>query len=136
MRKFIVTLDGKRYQVEVEEVGTEQAKGSEAVAGSASKEERIVADKNVKKQDEAKPAASAPVDVPAGGVQVKAPLNGTILSVLVKEGDVVKRGDVLLTLEALKMENEIVAPSDGKVTGVYVTVGKNVETGDLLVTLA
>ena len=61
---------------------------------------------------------------------------GTILSVKVAAGQAVSRGDVLLTLEAMKMENEIIAPSDGTVGEVFVSVGQSVNTGDVLLNLA
>lgn len=58
---------------------------------------------------------------------------GTILNINVKEGDIVKSGQTLIILEAMKMENEIVAPKDGKVTGIYVSKGATVKTEDKLV---
>ena len=74
---------------------------------------------------------------PAGaGAQVKAPMPGTILDVKVQAGQSVKKGDVLVILEAMKMENEICAPSDGKITGVNVRKGDSVETQALLCTIA
>ena len=67
---------------------------------------------------------------------IKSPLPGVILEIKVKEGDTVKRGQTLLVLEAMKMENEICAPSDGKITGVNVRKGDSVETQALLYTIA
>ncbi|MBP3632207.1 MAG: acetyl-CoA carboxylase biotin carboxyl carrier protein subunit, partial [Oscillospiraceae bacterium] len=82
------------------------------------------------------PAAPAPVAVaPAGGEKVTAPMPGNILAVNVAAGDTVKRGQVLLILEAMKMENEIMAPRDGKVTAVAVAKGAAVESGALLCTI-
>lgn len=80
-------------------------------------------------------AAPAPAGAGAGA-QVKAPMPGTILDVKVQAGQAVKKGDVLIILEAMKMENEICAPSDGKVTGVNVRKGDSVETQALLCTIA
>ncbi|MBQ7718706.1 MAG: acetyl-CoA carboxylase biotin carboxyl carrier protein subunit [Clostridia bacterium] len=79
--------------------------------------------------------APAPAAAPAGGTQVKSPMPGTILDVRVSEGQSVESGDVLMILEAMKMENEIVAPSAGKVTSVSVTKGTAVESGTVLCTL-
>ena len=79
--------------------------------------------------------APAPVTVPANGETVSAPMPGTILSVKVSQGQAVKRGQVLLILEAMKMENEIVAPRDGVVVQVVTTQGASVETGAPLVVL-
>ena len=85
----------------------------------------------------AKAAAPAPVAAaPAEGAQVKAPMPGTILDVKVQAGQSVKKGDVLIILEAMKMENEIQAPCDGKITGVNVRKGDSVETQALLCTIA
>ncbi|MGB4573197.1 MAG: acetyl-CoA carboxylase biotin carboxyl carrier protein subunit, partial [Rectinemataceae bacterium] len=90
------------------------------------------------------PAAAAPAaaSVPgagaavAGAISVKAPMPGTVMSFKVVVGQVVKHGDVLLILEAMKMENEIVAPRDGKVASLRVSVSSSVNTGDPLVDLS
>ena len=66
---------------------------------------------------------------------MNAPMPGTILDVRVSVGDTVKEGDVLMILEAMKMENEIMAPASGKVTGVQVSKGASVNAGDLLTVL-
>ena len=77
--------------------------------------------------------APAPVAAPAGaGEQVKSPMPGNILSVNVNVGDTVAEGQVLMILEAMKMENEIMAPKAGKVTSVNVQKGATVESGTLL----
>ena len=78
----------------------------------------------------AAPAAAAP-----GGEKVCAPMPGNILAVNVSNGSAVKKGDVLMILEAMKMENEIMAPCDGTVTSVSVTKGAAVESGALLCTI-
>ena len=118
--KYEVTLNGKTYEIEVEE-------------GKA-----IVLDERAAAP--AAPAAPAPapaVPAPAGsGTPVNAPLPGTILSVNVSEGQHVKAGDVLVIIEAMKMENEIMAPADGTVTSVSVSKGQSVESGTALVYLA
>ena len=115
MKNYKITVNGTTYDVAVEEVG----------AGSA-------------------PAAAAPVAAPAakpaasgsqGSVVVSAPMPGKILAVKTEVGKDVKKGDVLLVLEAMKMENEIVAPEDGTVASVDVSVGSSVESGDTLATL-
>ena len=71
----------------------------------------------------------------AGAVTVKAPMPGNILDVKVKAGASVKAGDVLVILEAMKMENEIVAPQDGTVASINVNKGDNVNSGDVLVSM-
>ena len=75
------------------------------------------------------------IAAPAGGAQVKAPMPGTILDVKVQNGQAVKKGDVLVVLEAMKMENEIMAPCDGTVTSVNVRKGDSVETQALICTI-
>ena len=77
-------------------------------------------------------APAAPAPAPAGGEQVTSPMPGTILSVNVAAGDSVKRGQVLMILEAMKMENEIMCPRDGKLLSLNTTKGASVETGTLL----
>ena len=81
----------------------------------------------------AAPVAAAPVAAaPAGGEKVSAPMPGNILAVNVANGAAVKKGDVLMILEAMKMENEIMAPCDGTVSGITVSKGSTVESGTLL----
>ena len=80
--------------------------------------------------------APAPAAAPAAGAEVvSAPMPGTIVNVVVSAGQSVKSGDVLLVLEAMKMENEIMAPRDGVVAGVHVTKGESVDSGKALVSL-
>ena len=87
------------------------------------------------------PAQPAPKEQPkaqpaqAGGKDVTAPMPGTVLEVKVEEGQNVKAGDVVLILEAMKMENEITAETDGKITKIYAPKGTSVNTGDALVSL-
>ena len=78
---------------------------------------------------------AAPAPVAAGGEPVKAPMPGTIVRVNVKAGDAVKKGDVLVVLEAMKMENDICAPADGTVVAVLAAQGASVSTDEVLVTL-
>lgn len=78
---------------------------------------------------------AAPVAVPAGGTKITSPLPGSVIKVLVSEGQAVKKGDTLLTLESMKMENAIMAECDGTVSKIAVTAGQNVMQDDLLVVL-
>ena len=89
------------------------------------------------KAPEAPKAAPAPkaASVPADGYKVTSPLPGSVIKVLVQEGQDVKKGDTLLTLESMKMENAIMADRDGKVTKIAVTTGQNVMQEDLLLVL-
>lgn len=90
-------------------------------------------------QPQAKPQQPAPSQAaaPAGdGEQITSPMPGTILDVRVKAGDAVKAGQVLMILEAMKMENEIMAPKDGTVASVHVEKGAQVENGALLCVIA
>ena len=113
MKKYRVNVNGTVYEVELEEI-TGAAPAAAPVAA---------------------PAAPAPAAAPAGGEKIAAPMPGTILSVNVAAGDAVKKGQVLMILEAMKMENEIMAPCDGTVTSVSVTKGAAVESGALLCTI-
>ena len=112
MKKYRVNVNGTVYEVELEEMT-----GAPAAAPVAA------------------PAPSAAAAPAAGGEKVTSPMPGTILSVNVAAGDAVKRGQVLMILEAVKMENEIMCPCDGTVASVSVTKGAAVESGTLLCTI-
>ena len=124
--KYVVTLNGKNYEVEVTECDAVLLNVSDAVAAPA---------------PVAAPAA-APVAAPAAapavagdGTKVPSPMPGTILSVNVSVGQAVKTGDVLMVLEAMKMENDIVAPCDGTIKQLLVNKGSTVNTDDVLAVL-
>ena len=129
MRKFNITVNGVAYEVEVEEVAGGQAAAPVAAAPAAPAPKAAPAP-----APKAAPAApkAAPV---AGGVKVTAPMPGTILEVKAAQGAQVKKGDILLVLEAMKMENEILAAQDGTVAQVLVSKGASVNSGDVLVVL-
>ncbi len=122
MKKFNVNVNGTVYSVEVEEVG-----GTVAAAPVAPAAAPAAAPAPAPKKE----AAAAP----AGSITVEAPMPGKVLSVNVKAGDKVEAGDVLLILEAMKMQNEIMAPEDGTVSDVRVSAGDTVATGDVMVVL-
>lgn len=119
MKNLKITVNGQTYDVQVEEVGSTETVQPVAAATAAPAQA---------------PKAVAPVSA-AGSIKVESPMPGTIVDVKVKENQQVKSGDVLVVLEAMKMENEIKAPSDGKVASVNTSKGASVETGTLLVTL-
>ena len=110
MKKYRVNVNGTVFEVEIEEMT-----GAPAAPAAA-------------------PAPAAPA-APAGGEKITAPMPGTNLADNVTSGSAVKKGDVLMILEAMKMENEIMAPCDGTVTSVSVTKGAAVESGTLLCTI-
>ncbi len=136
MRKFIVSVNGKQYEVEVEEVtssATSTVKTAPTIT-EAPKEEKLPPQPKAETKVEAAPKEEKKeVIAPQGAEVVTAPMPGTILNVNVNEGDTVKEGQILLILEAMKMENEVLAPRDGKVVNVAVTKGASVNTGDQLV---
>lgn len=117
MRNFVVTIDGKQYQVGVEEVGA-----ASDVTPVVSEIKPVAA-----------PAAPAKAAAPAitGGTKVNAPMPGLIKQLVKEEGATVKKGEVILVLEAMKMDNDINAPCDGKIS-YKVTKGTNVDTGALM----
>ncbi len=119
MRKFIINVNGNSYEVEVEEVGGAAPSVAPVAQASAPK---AAAPKK----------AAAPV---GSGEPVKAPMPGTVLDIKVANGAKVNEGDVLVVLEAMKMENDIKAPKAGTVT-VVTSKGSSVNTGDVLVTIA
>lgn len=125
--KYIVTLNGKNYEVEVEEteaviVGVTDAAPAVPAAPAAAPSPAPAA---------APSAPAAPASA-ADGTKVLSPMPGNILAVNVSVGAAVKAGDVLLMLEAMKMENDIVAPCDGTVKQILVQKGSTVATDDLL----
>lgn len=124
MKNYRITVNGVAYDVAVEELGA----GAAPVAAAPV----------------AAPVATAPVAAPvaapaasgaAGSVKVESPMPGKILAIKANVGQAVKKGDVVMILEAMKMENEIVAPADGTIAGINVAVGDSVESGDTLASM-
>ncbi len=135
MKKFLIKVNGSQYEVEVEEVRD----GSVPVYVPAAP---VVSAPVAAPVQAAAPAPAAPAPEKkaatggtAGAVKINAPMPGTILKVVASVGDNVKRGQVLVVLEAMKMENEIVAPSDGEVASINVAKGASVNAGDLLASI-
>lgn len=134
--KYVVTLNGKKFEVEVEKVGGGKSLSRQPVGRT----ERTVAAEPVAAAPAPAPvAAAAPaVAAPAattGGTEITCPMPGSILDVKVKVGDVVKYGDCLAVLEAMKMENDIPATVDGTVAEVRVKKGDMVDTDAVLIVL-
>ncbi len=121
MKKYNVTVNGTSYEITLEVVDAADVKATPAPAAPVAP---------------APAAAPAPVAAPAGGETVASPMPGTILSVNVQNGAAVKKGDVLMILEAMKMENEIIAPCDGTIASINVQNGASVETGATLCVIA
>lgn len=138
MRKFVINVNGNQYEVEVEEVGgvSQPVTYVAPVAPAAPAAPAVQAAPAAAAPKAAPAPAPAPVSSgPAGAIKVNAPMPGTILDIKVKPGQAVKKSEVLLILEAMKMENEIVAPQDGTVASVNTSKGSSVNSGDLLVSL-
>ncbi|NLL92905.1 MAG: biotin/lipoyl-binding protein [Clostridiales bacterium] len=120
MKTYKITVNGNVYDVAVEETGT-------GVVTTP-----VAAPMAVKTA----PAVEAPKATGSeGAVKINAPMPGKILSVKVSAGAAVKKGDVILILEAMKMENEVVAPQDGTIAGINVNEGTSVEAGAVLASL-
>ncbi|MBQ7872153.1 MAG: acetyl-CoA carboxylase biotin carboxyl carrier protein subunit [Oscillospiraceae bacterium] len=113
MKKYRVNVNGSMYEVEIEEMAAPATMSAPKAA----------------------PAAAPVAAAPAGGAKVNAPMPGTILDIKVQNGQSIKKGDLLVILEAMKMENEIYAPCDGNVTSVNVRKGDSVETQALICTI-
>ncbi|WP_130891850.1 biotin/lipoyl-containing protein [Fusobacterium ulcerans] len=131
--KYVVTVNGERYEVEVERVD-----------GKSSSLSRKQMERGVKTRVETEPAVSAaPVSAPSaaapaasnagGGSAVISPMPGVILDIKVKEGDSISEGQVVVILEAMKMENEIVSEFTGTVSAIRVKKGDTVDTDAVLV---
>ena len=126
-----VTVNGKKYVVETEKPAAPAPAPKPAAAPAAPKAAPAPA-------PAAAPAAAPapkPAAAPAAGVQVKSPLPGSVIKVNVSVGQAVKKGDTLLTLESMKMENPILAEQDGTVAQVAVAAGQTVMQDDLLIVL-
>lgn len=112
MKKYKVNVNGTSYEIEIELMSETEASASKA------------------------PEKAAPAPVQKGeGEAIQSPMPGTILDIKVAVGDSVKKGQVLMILEAMKMENEIMASADGVVTAIGTSKGASVQTGDMLVTI-
>lgn len=125
-----VTVNGKKYTVETEKPVAPAPKAAPAAAAPKAAPAPAAA---APKAAAPAPKAAAPA---AAGAQVKSPLPGSVVKVCVSEGQDVKKGDTLLILESMKMENPILAEQDGKVAQVAVAAGQTVMQDDLLVVLA
>ena len=122
MKKYTITVNGTAYEVEVEDMGGAAApKAAPAPAAAPAP----------------KAAAPAPAAKPvaAGAATISAPMPGKVMEVKVKAGDAVKAGDVLMILEAMKMQNEIMAPADGTISDVRISAGQTVGTGDVMIVM-
>ena len=113
MKKYVIKLNGKVYEVEMEEVTPSESSALEAKT-------------QIKEAPAASKAATGAAEV------IEAPMPGTVLSFSVNEGDRVRKGDLLLILEAMKMENEIVSPVDGRVSLIAAKAGQSVNAGEVL----
>ncbi len=131
--KYKVTLNGKTYEVEVEKGKAILLDEYEALAPAPA--QTAASAPAAQAAPAAAPAAAAPVNL-AAGETVAAPMPGNILRIDVKQGDTVKEGQILVILEAMKMENEIVSPKDGTVAQVVTSKGAVVDTGSPLVIIA
>ncbi len=146
-KKFKVTVDGETFEVEINEIGPqrvitqinkedskiEKSKVVETQAKKTHEEENTDISTNTIKTE---PISIKTTDVSKNGAGiVTAPLPGKILSVNVKKGDAVKRGDLLLVIEAMKMENEIFASENGKIKEIFINSGDYVITSQKLIEL-
>ncbi|MGN0676388.1 MAG: biotin/lipoyl-containing protein [Ruminococcus sp.] len=121
MKRFNVTVNGKSYDVAVEEITDGSAPVITAPAPAPSAP--------------AKPAPAPSAPAKGEGESVSAPMSGTILDVKANVGDTVSKGQVIMVLEAMKMENDIVSPCDGKITSILVKKGDTVNPSDTLATV-
>jgi glutaconyl-CoA decarboxylase len=130
MKKFKVTVNGQSYEVAVEEVGEPQ------VAPVVKPQPAAAAVPDAPKKEAAAPETAAePVvkgPIPEGAIIVKAPMPGKISALKAEAGKAVKRGDIILVLEAMKMQNDITATADGTLHEIRVAAGDNVKTGEAL----
>ncbi|MDN6836796.1 MAG: biotin/lipoyl-binding protein [Lactococcus lactis] len=124
MNNYEVEIDGKLYRVTIEEIS--ESERSEPKNDSQADKPK----KETKQSVEQSQPAPAPTS--GSGQEVTAPMPGNVLKVSVKTGQTVKKGETVVILEAMKMENEIVAPSDGTISAINVKEGQSVESDDVL----
>ena len=122
MKNYTITVNGNVYEVSVEEGGAGAAPAAAPKAAPAA-------------APKAAPKAAAPAAGATGATKITAPMPGKILAIKANVGDAVKKGQAIMVLEAMKMENEIVATADGTVASINTTVGSSVEAGDILASL-
>ena len=115
MKKYKVNVNGTSYEIEIELMSETEAAAQKSAATAA-------------------PAPAAPAAA-GEGEKIASPMPGTIIDIKVNVGDNVKKGQVVMILEAMKMENEIMAGADGQITSIAVTKGASVQTGDMLCTI-
>jgi biotin carboxyl carrier protein len=127
MEKYLIKVNGKEYEVEVEKVGGEAVQVSKPVEAAA----KVEAPAKTKSTESPKSHKQGTI----GNLKVNSPMPGTILGIKVNVGDEVEKGQALVILEAMKMENEIAAPEDGTVSSINVATGDTVDSGQLLVSL-
>lgn len=133
MRKFNVIVNGEAFTVEIEEVG---GSASQSTATESPAPVKPAAAPKVTAAPVAPPKPEAPKAAATGAAgEMPSPLPGTVLDILAQEGQSVAAGEVVMILEAMKMENEIVAPGAGTISAIHVKKGENVQAGDLLFTL-
>lgn len=151
MKQYKYTINGTQFDVTIDSINGSLAKVEVngipfdvEMQGSSLVEEALptvstditAAPASAPVAAEAPAAAPAAKSGPGAGTPVKAPLPGVVTKVLVKEGQAVKKGDVVLVLEAMKMENNITAEADGTVSGICVNAGDSVMEGTTLITIA
>lgn len=141
MKKFKFTLRGNKYEVELhsieDNIALIEVNGSKYEVEieqeiKTSKTPKLVRETAIPSSESDKAKTSKPSEKKGAG-NIKAPLPGTILQIFVKEGDIVKSGDRLLIMEAMKMENNITSDKEGKITAVKIKTGDSVLEGDVLV---
>ncbi len=127
MKKFRVKVNGKSYEVEVEELTS---------AAPAHRPRTKLPPLPPPAPESARKTPAVPAEASSGEISVKSPMPGTILAINVRQGESVTQGQALLVLEAMKMENEIPSPIDGSIASIMVKQDASVSTGDILLTLA
>lgn len=146
--KYVATINGRKYEVEVEKLEAYKSLDRNGVAAPAAPVLPASAPVQRPAAPAPAPVAAAPAPAPApaaapapkaaapaGATTVEAPMPGKILNIKVSEGQAVKFGEVVVIMEAMKMETEIVAPADGTVSKILVKAGDSVDTGAALVAL-
>lgn len=127
IKKYNIVVNGNSYEVQVEELGSEVSQVQRPV-NQTQVSQPIQKQSTPKSTQQSQPITS-------GGCSINAPMPGTVNDIKISVGDSVKKGQVLLILEAMKMENEIFAPNDATVKSISTSKGASVNVGDVLITL-
>ena len=136
MKKYLVKVNGNQYEIEVEEERNEEERNNEPAETKKEPAKAVESSPSPVHEVRQSKTKELTTGLTASGAEITAPIPGVVLKVNVSIGDLIKKGQILLVLEAMKMENEIIASVDGKIAAIHVEKGTPVKSGELMVSIA